>query len=238
VLVAVIHPATATPGTEVAVASDGSTAYTPFATVDGRLYQVTVTGTYAFNTDGRLADCGHWNAPEAEGAWFQVGNLLVDGAVAACADQEYMQAHTYVWQQQGTGAPFAFRIVDDVYADNTGSLTVDVLELPGVDQAPYDVDGSCEVFVVDDSQQDLRVFPVVVHAEATGGSGEPPELSAVCEFRAGTAVAATVRTAVSGPAAAGAGAPVLPRRAYVVCLSITVVEDGVTSRIDEPCRAV
>jgi hypothetical protein len=221
----------------VVVPSDGSTVTTPFATVDGVTYRFTVTGTYDYNGWGNLADCGHWNPEDQGTAWWNVGNLRVDGVAAPCAGQPYSPAHVYGWEQPGTGEPYSFRIVDAFYWDNTGALTVDI---EGVWlNAPYEIDGGCEVLHSEDTQLGLRMFDVVVHATASGGSGVPPLLDATCEFRDGMAVVATVDTPVPAPVTAGAGVLLLPRRGYLVCLSVTVTYVGdLPTRVDEPCRTI
>lgn len=201
-------------GGPVVVPADGTVVTSPLTTIAGNTYRVTVTGAYSYDGREHLADCGWWNPETAGDAWFPGGFLQVNGATAACASQPYTTTHTYTWEQQGTGAPFTFRVTDPGGSfDNAGGLVAHVVE---VDSAGS-VDGDCARLTVNDPTTDLAVIHVVVSAIASGGAG-PALADATCRFYdSGGREVARVATTVPGPRAYGSDVVVLPAGEYRSC---------------------
>lgn len=149
------------PSSAIVVPATGETVTAPlFAAQRGAIVQVHVSGVFAYDTRGGLADCRYHDANAALAAqdWQDGGiGLLVDGAPADCwasvtgaGDQ-----HRYTINLTSTGAPPRFAIADPTgYADNAGGLTVDLV-------TAIDVDGSCAA----DGGGGPN-FPVAVVAEA------------------------------------------------------------------------
>lgn len=111
------------------VPATGVPVATPFVTSPALRYTITVSGTFAADRTGGLADCGYRdvNAGLLGQEWEAAGSgLLVDAAPPWCGP--YTDTHRYAFQVAGTGAPLAFSISDaSGTADNSGALTVEVL---------------------------------------------------------------------------------------------------------------
>lgn len=120
----------AVPPAVFAVPASGSATPTVFVTSAAASYEVSVSGVFAYNVLGGLADCGYHDVNQAVTGqeWLpgEVG-LLVDGAPAPCG--EYRDTHRYSFTVRGTGGRLVFQIADGTGAgDNSGGLVVEVVE--------------------------------------------------------------------------------------------------------------
>lgn len=152
--------------TVLVVPANGSTVTTPFVTSPGAWYVVEVSGTFAYDRYGNLADCGSHDVDHGVvgQSWVAGGGigLTVDGIAADCA--HYPSSYrTYVLSVTGTGAPLAFAIADATgHADNAGSLQVAVV-------TTVDAAGTCHhafVPIPDTSYGDLVVTAAAWHSGA------------------------------------------------------------------------
>lgn len=133
---AVVVAATCTPVRAMAatpsalvVPATGATVTTPFSTSPSLHYTITVSGTFAADRIGTLADCGYrdTNAGVVGQDWQAGGaGLLIDGTHPWCG--AYSPAHRYALRVRGTGAAFAFAVSDGSgTSDNAGALAVEVV---------------------------------------------------------------------------------------------------------------
>jgi hypothetical protein len=134
----------------VTVGSDGTVSTSSFSLPVGAKYRLEVSGTYTY-WPGQLPDAGiadakyslrpegshnpgpgpQWISGDDLGApWTNYLELLVDGAPQAWGD--FNLAHTYSMDYIGTGTPVSlnFNILDSAYGDNSGSLTVEIYQIP------------------------------------------------------------------------------------------------------------
>ena len=149
----------------LAVLATGEVAETPFVSERGVAYTVVVTGTFARDGHGGLADCGYAdvNASVAGQDWqpSATTGITVDGVRADCG--AYDDTHTYVITVEGTGARLRFAVADPSYADNAGALTVAVL-------TDLDVDAGCVHTVMPLPNSSSGYVVVAVEAHVTGAN--------------------------------------------------------------------
>lgn len=133
------------------VPSNNSTGITSNTLTNGKQYQIEVSGTWKFVNwatqaipDLGYADAGYSYripliyAANTENAWVSGDNLYVPyvGYLELQIDNQninwgsYASDHIYTFEVTGSGSPLNFRILDNVYGDNVGSLTVNIYELP------------------------------------------------------------------------------------------------------------
>lgn len=171
VLAATVVPAAVAPAhaerisraeSAVVVPADGTTVTSLMPTSLGATYEITVSGTYAYDAFGGLADCGYHDTNRAVlGQDWDGGGpqLLVEG-LALCGF--YTATHTYTFTWPGTGSAFAFRIDDPTgHADNAGGLTVTVT-------TKWDVDAHCHFVTVGHPNSTVAEVTLVAEAHQTG----------------------------------------------------------------------
>lgn len=121
-----------------AVPADGTTVTTAMVTNAAAEYVIRVTGTFAHDSRGGLADCGYRDADYSVTAQSWVAGtvgLTVDESPAPCGT--YDDAHAYEFRVRGTGSRLRFAIADPGgHADNAGALTVSVV-------TESELDGDC-----------------------------------------------------------------------------------------------
>lgn len=230
-------PAAAAPplteGGTVVVPSTGETALTPFTTLTDHVYQVTVSGTYTYNGSTSLADCAYWQPEYAGGAWHAGAFLQVDGGTAGCSGQAYSDTHTYSWYQDGTGDPLSFRVVDwGGSADNYGGFAVTVVAVGDRSHTPS---GDCHVLALDDTENDVKAYALVVYGEAAGVP-VPLSITASCEIVGPDGRVAWVEGTAPGAVVAAADAVLLPRVAYQVCWHVHATWSGSADGYDDGCK--
>ena len=134
----------------VTVFPDGTDYHSSFSLPVGEKYRLEVSGTYVY-WPGQLPNAGIADAKYSlrpEGShnpgpglqwisgddlpypWTNYLELLVDGAPQAWGD--FNLAHTYYMDYIGTGDPVSlyFNILDSAYGDNSGSLIVEIYQIP------------------------------------------------------------------------------------------------------------
>jgi hypothetical protein len=137
------------PATLVVPAGRAAGVLSTFRLAAGKSYLLKVTGTYDYGPEGMVADAecsawadGSWNrhsAWEEDGSWTGKGSHLDlqvagrstrwmtrDGSDCDTATHSY-----FLVLRPGTTGPLAMKVVDDVYDDNSGSLTVTVIPFSG-----------------------------------------------------------------------------------------------------------
>ena len=120
----------------VTVPSNGSSVQSSNSLVNGRVYRLDASGVYYYRAEGdpnREADA-EWAFWEL--AWTETPghppfpehhlDLMVDGNGVDWGG--YSPAHEYSHYYTGTGSKVQFSILDDVYGDNSGELTVKIYE--------------------------------------------------------------------------------------------------------------
>lgn len=184
----------------VFVPADGSTVSTPLATPGGAIVQLTVSGVFAYNRTGSLADCETQDVNDAlVGQTWQAGSigLLVDGARADC--QPSLQgSHDYVVNLRGTGAPLRLSIADPTgHADNSGGLTVTI-------KVAIDVDGACRVTTSSavGGGGDYALRAVVMEAHQTGAYPTGSFTRITCAAYAGSSYEGSRTVEAAQPAVA------------------------------------
>ena len=134
----------------VEVFPDGTDYCSSFNLPIGEKYRLEVSGTYVY-WPGQLPNAGiadakyslrpqgsynpgpgpQWiSGDDLPSPWTNYLELLVDGAPKAWGD--FNLAHTYSTDYIGNGSPVSvcFNILDSYYGDNSGSLTVDIYQIP------------------------------------------------------------------------------------------------------------
>lgn len=131
------------PAGAIFVPANGETVTAPlFSAQRGAIVQVHVSGVFAYNTRGGLADCKYHDADAALTAnnWQDGGTgLLINAAPAACSPTTTDGGvhHRYTINLTSNGEALRFAIADPTgYADNAGGLLVELV-------LAIDVDGSC-----------------------------------------------------------------------------------------------
>jgi hypothetical protein len=105
---------------------------TVFSTDIDKLYKLTMSGVGAFDAVPRACDAfylevtpGNWIRNSTAGTPCGTTD---QGIVESCAQFATIPAfdsgHDYVVYKQGTGAPFSFLWADDVYTDNSGTISI------------------------------------------------------------------------------------------------------------------
>jgi hypothetical protein len=122
----------------ITVPSNGSRIPTNFTLPSGMQYWVRTSGTVIMSNGGDIADAHYYNVtPTGLGfTGFMVRAGGNDQLMQMISPQAYRADHIYVDPVTSTGSPLSFRLSDenplkpqtDYYADNNGSLTVDVAQ--------------------------------------------------------------------------------------------------------------
>ncbi len=101
----------------------------------GHHYEITVSGTYYFRTNGDWADAEYYfesgvGPQKGDDTEYPYG---LDMCINTCPPNidwgSYQESHVYTIQLTGTGAPLSFFIFDTVVGDNSGSLKVEIWKL-------------------------------------------------------------------------------------------------------------
>lgn len=124
----------------VEVGSKGDTYYSDYKLSYGQDYRLEASGTYRFANWGSygIADPA-WNyrsstyAPDKEAGWYQQDSgylqLWVDGEAVEWQPDEFNPSHIYTYDLEGDGSKLDFKILDDNYSDNSGSLKVKIYKV-------------------------------------------------------------------------------------------------------------
>lgn len=226
------------PASAVFVPATGETVTAPLFTAQrGAIVQVHVSGVFAYDPRGGLADCRYHDADAALTTqnWQSGGiGLLVDGAPADCSVSVSGAGdhHRYTINLTATGAPLRFAIADSTgHADNAGGLSVDLV-------TAIDVDGSCAA-----AGGGGPASPVTIAAEAhqTGIYATGSYTRVVCEVR--DADGDYVTTVVSEgfqPATATHQITFAYDRSLVACATVSVLNADRSVLVEHvlPCTSL
>jgi hypothetical protein len=120
---------------------DGTGYPSNIALTSGKNYGLLASGTYRFANWGEYGiadaqfnyrDAAH--APGGVPGWYELATghqqVLIGGSVVDWQPPTFNPLHIYTLKVAGAGAPLVFSIIDSEYADNSGSLTLEIYELP------------------------------------------------------------------------------------------------------------
>lgn len=213
--------------------------YTPFATVPGVSYLITVTGVYSPHLDAPNVDCG-WRFDPVSGVRQRNTLVTVDGNAAGCQSLPYSDTHTYGWSVLGTGAPLRLSVNDTqpVALIGTGALTF-VITGPRA-EVPHDVSSFC--FPHAAATPLLDYVPVVVETGAQAASTGAVAMSVfvVCDVTSTSGESLHLRQGVPGPVVETAGRMTVPPgdRLTVCSYAGATWDDGVEVVMPTTCHTV
>jgi hypothetical protein len=202
----------------VFVPATGETVTAPLAATRGAIVQVHVSGVFAYDSRGGLADCGSHDVNAALGAqdWQPGGGigLLVNGAPAGCLGSVAAAQHHYTINLTATGALLRFAIADSTgYADNAGGLTIDYV-------TAIDVDGSC---VATGGGGPQNPIAIVAEAHQTGAYPTGAYTRVECDVYAGGVFVEHVESEEFLPATAVHAVGYAEERTITRCLTVSVL---------------
>ncbi|HVF03268.1 MAG TPA: hypothetical protein VNA20_00370 [Frankiaceae bacterium] len=212
------------------VPADGTTVTTPFVTSPNAAYLLSVSGVFAYDRFGNLADCGRHDIDYGVVGqyWVDGGGigLTIDGAFADCWYQN--APHTYLFWVDGTGDRLSFAVGDATgHADNAGALTVSVVTM-------IEASGSCHHAFVPIPNSSYGDLAVAAEARHTGADMLWP-LEVDCHvFVDGSLVAVANTSALAPAVAAGAYVPSVQLGPVRRCLTVRVLSWPTYERV-YPC---